>query len=60
MALDVMYGTKEERRKTFKMLDENDIDEMENILEVSWEVTFDNAGDEKLSYETSCLIDVIY
>ena len=60
MALDLMYGTKEEKRTTTKILDETDIDEIENILEVSREVIFDNSGDEKLSFATTCLIDYIY
>ncbi len=60
MALDLMYGTNEQKRTTAKILDQSDIYEIENILEVSREVIFDNSGDEKLSFATSCLIDYIY
>jgi len=60
MALDLIYGTKEQKTTTAKILDETDIDEMENILEVSREVIFDNSGDVRLSFATACLIEYIY
>jgi len=60
MALDLIYGTDEEKRATAKILQNTDIDEMENILEVSREVAFDNTGDERLLFATTCLIDYIY
>jgi hypothetical protein len=60
MALDLIYGTDEEKSTTAKMLMDTDIDEMENILEVSREVAFDNTGDERLLFAVTCLIDYIY
>lgn len=60
MALDLFYGTDEEKSTTTKILEEIDIDEMENILEVGREVIFDNSGDVKLSFATTCLIEYIY
>lgn len=60
MALDLFYGTDEQKRTIAKMLRDADIDEMENILEVSREVAFDNTGDDKLLFATTCLIEYIY
>ena len=60
MAMQLFFGTDEEKKSTGKMLNEYHIDEMENILEVSREVAFDNSGDEKLSFAINSLIDYIY
>ena len=51
MALELMYGNEEQKTETAKI---------ENILEVSREVIFENSGDAKLSFATSCLIEYIY
>jgi len=59
MALDLIYGTDEVKKATAKILVQTDVDEMVNILEVSREVIFENSGDEKLSFATTCLIDFI-
>lgn len=60
MAMELIYGTKEQKKEQAQILMLTNIDELENILEVSREVVFDNSGDDRLSFATNCLIDFIY
>jgi len=60
MALDLIYGTDDQKHAITNELNKIGIDEIENILEVSREVIFDNSGDDRLSFATNCLIDYIY
>jgi hypothetical protein len=60
MAMELLYGTPEQKKVTAEILVGTDIDEIVNILEVSREVIFENSGDQKLAFATSCMIDFIY
>ncbi len=60
MAMELLYGTPEQKKVTAEILMATDIDEIVNILEVSREVVFENSGDERLSFATTCMIDFIY
>jgi len=60
MAMELIYGTDEQKKITAEILMGSDIDEIVNVLEVSREVVFENSGDEKLSFATTCMIDFIY
>ena len=48
MAMELIYGTDEQKATTAHILMGTDVDEIVNILEVSREVVFENSSDEKL------------
>jgi len=48
MAMDLSYGSFEQKKEVTDLVRRSDSEELVNILEVSREVGFDNSGDDKL------------
>ena len=59
MAMDLSYGTLEQKKEVADMIRKSDSEELVNILEGSREVGFDNTGDDDLFQAIVTLIDFI-
>ncbi len=59
MAMDLSYGTLEQKKEVKDLIRKSDPEELVNVLEGSREVGFDNSGDDDLFQAIINLIDFI-
>ena len=59
MAMQLKFGTVEQQITVGKTIERLDFDELENIVEESRGIMFDNSGDDQIIIATQFLVDFI-